>query len=89
MRTAHRIAVDPARLDLSAPTPLDRIIQADDEWSRTSKGVDQQFKQDPAGGSAIPTSAVQNAMVVLKVIFASQAYTIPVTLLGSSSNGIK
>ena len=42
---AHRVAIDPARLDLRAPAPLERVVDADDYRPLWDEGLYQQEQQ--------------------------------------------
>jgi hypothetical protein len=66
IRRAHRIAIDAARFDLASPTPLDRVIQAQHQWPLRDKGGYQHAHQYQTSLTAIPRSAVQNSMIILK-----------------------
>src|SRR3954464_8479073 len=53
---ANRVAVDPARLDLGAPTPLDRIVKANHNRPRRGQHGDEQ-QQQPVCDSARASTA--------------------------------
>src|SRR3954452_21178309 len=66
MGGADRIAIDAARFDLASPSPLEGVIEADDNGTIRDEAADQQTQQaarEPAAGPAI---AVENAMIVRK-----------------------
>jgi hypothetical protein len=42
---AHRIPINPARFDLRAPAPFQRVIEADNHWPLWGEGLHQQEQQ--------------------------------------------
>jgi hypothetical protein len=44
---AHGIPIDSAGLDLGAPSPVDRVVKANDHRPKTRKPVNQHHEQEP------------------------------------------
>src|ERR1700761_2230602 len=64
MRGADRIAIDAACLDLRSPSPLERVVQADDDGTVRDEATDQQMQQAARDPAARPAITVENPVVV-------------------------
>jgi hypothetical protein len=67
MARSHGIPIDAARLDLGAPPPLDRVVEADDNGTIAGKPVDQQIKQNTRCSQRRPSRAVEHRVITGEV----------------------
>jgi hypothetical protein len=72
MRGAHRVAVDPLRLDALAAPALDRVVDAEQHRTARHKGGEQQAQQQARGPALAPARTIENAMVIDKSALAAQ-----------------
>src|SRR5215218_180439 len=63
MARSNRVAVDAFGRDLLASAPLQRLVDAHDQWSSWHERLDEQPEQYPACLSARPRGAAQDPMV--------------------------
>ena len=74
MRRSHRVAVDTFGFDLIAAPPLDRIVEAQDQFASRGEGLNQQSQQESAGFQGRPSRTVQGSMVVGEATFLAQPH---------------
>ena len=72
MGRSHRVAVDTFGFDLIAAPPLNRIVEAQDQFASRGEGRNQQSQQDSAGFQGRPSRTVQDSMVVSEASFLAQ-----------------
>src|SRR5262249_52298661 len=68
---SDRIAITTYTFDLPAAPALDRVISANDDGARPER--DDQAEQNFGRGQGIPPSAIEDPMVVLKMLLIAQA----------------
>src|SRR4051794_35765745 len=64
MGGADRIAIDAARFDLCSPSPLEGVVEADDDGTIRDEAADQQTQQAACDPAARPAITVENPVVV-------------------------
>jgi hypothetical protein len=74
MGRSHRVAVDTFGFDLIAAPPLDRIVDAQDQFASRGEGRNQQSQQDSAGFQCRPSRTVQYSMIVGEASFLAQPH---------------
>lgn len=74
VRGAHRIAVDPARLDLGTPASLDGVVDADHHLARRQEGVEHLGKKLVRDGASVPARPAQHLVVAGKARFRRQPH---------------
>src|SRR5262249_8042162 len=65
-RGTHRIAIDASGLDLLAPSPFQRIVEANDHWPGRHERVYYQTEQHAGHRHTRPARPTQYPMILLK-----------------------
>src|SRR5262245_20844729 len=68
------LAIDTFGFDPIAAPPLNRIVEAQDQFASRGEGRNQQSQQDPAGFQGRPSRTVQDSMVVGEASFLAQPH---------------
>ena len=76
MRSPDRIAIDAFSFDHLTATPLDGVINPENQFSLRGEGDDQQAQQNLASRHCRPARAIQNPMIVLKVDILALAHNL-------------
>jgi len=62
-RGAHRVAVDATRLDLGAPAPLNRVVDADHHFARRQESIEHLSQKRAPHGASVPARPPQHVVV--------------------------
>ena len=74
LRGAHRITIDSARADPSAPAALDRVINADHHRTGGQQAIQHMEQQPPGQRACIPTRPVQDFMIAAEAGIIAQPH---------------
>ncbi len=73
-RRAHRVAVEPARLDLEAPAALNRVVDAEYHLARGQESVEHPNQEYARHRAAVPARPVQHLVVAREARVRRQAH---------------